>query len=128
MTGSVMKKPVQYTAEGAWMLDGQFLAFHMVDAAVPPAYEATLYIGIDSSRKEYVAHWLDTFGGAGARVVGLGPLSGKSIEIVYPYAEGAFRNSLAFDPVQDRWTLLIQAQDSTGHWSDFADYTIARQR
>jgi len=127
MTGTVMKKPVVYNAEGKWELSGGFLSFHMKDAAPVPAYEANVYIGIDSAGNEYVAHWLDSFGGAGARVVGTGPLSAEKIEIVYPYAEGKFRNIFRYDKGKDRWTLLIETEGAGGRWSVFAEYRIVRK-
>ncbi len=127
MTGAVMKEPVEYTADGAMVLNNQFLAFHMIDAAVPPAYEAVLYIGVDSAKNEYVAHWMDSFGGPGARVAGIGPFSDKEIVIVYPYAEGLFRNRFAPDSLGKGWTLTIESEDASGQWSLFAHYQIARR-
>jgi hypothetical protein len=128
MKGTVMEQPVEYSAEGAWVLHDQFLSFHMKDVAVPPAYEANLCIGIDSSKNQYVAHWLDSFGGAGARVVGLGPLSTEKIEIAYPYPQGRFRNLFRYYSKKDQWTLVIESEDTDGHWSLFAQYNITRKR
>jgi len=128
MKGTVMKKPVEYIAEGMWVLQDQFLSLHMKDVEVPPTYEVNLYIGIDSSRNQYVAHWLDSFGGAGARVVALGPLSADKIEIVYPYSEGRFRNLFKYDSRKDEWTLLIESEGNDGQWSVFAQYNLLRKR
>jgi hypothetical protein len=127
MSGTVLKKPVIYTAEGTWILRDQFFSFHMKDVTVPSAYEATFFIGIDSTKSEYVAHWLDSFGGAGARVVGFGPLSGEKIEIIYPYSEGRFRNLINYDSRKDEWTLLIESEGAAGRWSVFAQYRITRK-
>jgi len=127
MTGTVLEKAVVYNAEGTWTLQDQFFSLRMKDAAPHPAYEANLYIGIDSVSNEFVAHWLDSFGGAGARVVGTGPLSGEKIEVVYPYAEGKFRNLFRYDPGKDQWTLLIESEGTGGRWSVFAEYVIKRR-
>lgn len=127
MTGTVMSKPVEYIADGRFVLNDQFLAFHMKDASVPPAYEAILYIGVDTAKNEYVAHWIDTFGGAGARVVGTGPSSDKEIRIVYPYSEGRFRNLLLPDSLGAQWSLSIESEESDGQWSLFAHYRIVRR-
>jgi hypothetical protein len=127
MTGAVLNKPVKYAAEGVWVLQSQFLSLHMRDVAVPPTYEASLFIGIDSSKNQFVAHWLDKFGGAGARVVALGPLSAEKIEIIYPYAEGRFRNLFRYDAPKDQWSLLIEAEDAEGKWSVFAQYAIMQK-
>jgi hypothetical protein len=127
MTGTVMNKPVKYTAEGVWLFHSQFFSLHMQDAAVPSTYEANLFIGIDSAKSQYVAHWLDSFGGSGARVVGLGPLSAEKIEIVYPYSERNFRNTLQYDAEKDELTLVIESEGTDGHWAVFAENTIARK-
>ena len=123
-----MKRPVKYTAEGVWVLQNQFFSLHMKDTAVPPAYEANLFIGIDSTKNQYIAHWLDSFGGAGARVVGVGPLSAEKIEITYPYAEGRFHNLFKYDPDKGEWTLVIESEATDAHRSVFAQYTITRKQ
>jgi hypothetical protein len=127
MTGTVMNEPVRYSAEGVWILQGQFLSLHMKDVTDPPAYEANLLIGIDSSKNEYVAHWLDSFGGAGARVVGLGPITAEGIEIVYPYTEQRFRNTFNYAADTDEWTLVIESAQKSGEWSVFAKYRIVKK-
>lgn len=128
MTGMVLGKVVNYTSEGEWVLRDQFFYFHMKDAAVPQTYEADLFIGIDSSKNQYVAHWLDSFGGAGARVFGLGPLSSEKIEIIYPYAEQNFRNLFTYDSTKDEWALVIESENKNGNWSLFARFKIDRKR
>ena len=128
MTGTVLNKPVTYDAQAVWVLQDQFLSLHMKDVTLPPAYEATLYLGIDSSKNQFVVHWLDSFGGAGARVVGLGPLSTEKIEIVYPYSEGKFRNLFKYNSEKDEWTLVVESEGKNGHWSVFAHYNILRKR
>ncbi len=127
MTGTVLAKPVQYRAEGSWILNNQFMAFHMKDTTIPPGYEATLFMGIDSAKNEYVVHWLDCFGGPGARVVGFGPLSGDKVEIIYPYPEGHFRNLIMYNSIKDEWTLLVESEKEHDQWSYFARYTITRR-
>jgi hypothetical protein len=127
MTGSVLKKPVQYNAEATWVLRNKFISIHMKDTTLPPKYEANVYIGIDSSRSQYVAHWLDSFGGAGARVVGVGPLSSDGVEIIYPYEEGRFRNLFTWDSIKDEWSLVIESESRDGLWSLFAQHTMKRR-
>ena len=57
----------------------------MIDAAKQPTYEADLFIGFDPRAKDYVIHWLDRFGAAGARVVGSGKRSGATLILTLPY-------------------------------------------
>ena len=127
MTGTVRTKPVEYHAEVHWVLQNQWLSFHMEDAASPPKYEANLMVGVDSSKHQYVGHWLDLFGGAGARVVGMGPLSEDKMQIIYPYEEGRFRNLFTYDSTTDTWSLTMESEGKDGHWSPFAQYIATRK-
>jgi hypothetical protein len=125
LTGTVQGKPAHYRAHGAWVLNRSWLEFSMRDVATPPAYEARVYIGYDRGADDYIAHWLDKFGAAGARVLGSGHLSGRTLVLNFPYAEGAFRDTLTLADA-GRGTLLIEAQDKDGRWSTFALYQMKR--
>lgn len=127
MSGRVMGEPVRYNAEGRWELGGAFLSLHMKDAAVPPQYEATVYMGMDSAAGEFVGHWLDTFGGAGARVTALGPFSNSVIELIYPYTPSRFRNRFTWSPASRTWELLIESETPSGTWNEFARYTLKKR-
>jgi len=73
-------------------------------------------------------HWLDRFGAAGARVVATGKRSGEKLVVLFPYAEGAFRNTYEFDPKSRIWSLIIESQAAGGTWSNFATYTLVRPK
>lgn len=124
ITGSVMGKQVLYIAEGNWVLQNKWLCLHMKDTLRPTEYEADVYMGIDSAKNEYVGHWLDSFGGEGARVTGIGSVSPGKIEIVYPYAEGKFRNLFVFNSRADQWDFVIESEGKDGSWTDFAKFSI----
>lgn len=126
MSGTVMGQPVHYRAIAERAIKGAFLQLHMVDAARPPQYQADVYLGYDAKAGDYVVHWLDEFGAAGARVVGTGRRDGQRLVVSFPYADGAFRDTFTRDPATDSWTLLLESQDQDGHWSTFASYTLAR--
>lgn len=128
MTGTVMGEAVRYRAEGTRTLQGGFLRLHMIDVASPPQYEAAVYVGYDRKAGDYIAHWLDNFGAAGARVVGTGSRQEDRIVITYPYAGGAFRNTFAWNAGNRSWTLLIESQQSDGHWTTFANYALIRAK
>jgi hypothetical protein len=129
MTGTLLGKPVKYRAQGERVLQGGFLRLHMLDTgtAAPP-YEADLFLGYDARAKDYVAHWLDRFGAAGARVVAIGTRDGQTLVIQFPYAEGAFKNTFTFDPKSRTWTLVIDSQAAGGAWSNFATYTLVHPK
>jgi hypothetical protein len=125
LTGTVQGNPAHYRAHGAWVLNGSWLEFSMRDVATPPAYEAQVYLGYDRSADDYIAHWLDKFGAAGARVVATGHLNGRTLVLEFPYAWGAFRDTLTLADA-GRGTLLLESQEKDGRWSTFALYQMKR--
>jgi hypothetical protein len=108
------------------VLQGGFLRLHMIDAAPNPQYEADVFIGFDAQRHDFIAHWLDRFGAAGARVVGSGKRDGQQLVVIFPYVSGAFRDTFTFLSDKAAWSLLLEAQKPDGTWSTFATYTLTR--
>lgn len=128
MNGTLGGKPVRYRAEGRRVLQGGFLKLHMVDAESPPQYEADVYIGFDPKAGDYIAHWLDRFGAAGARVVARGDRTGQRLVVVFPYADGAFRDTFTWRPESRSWSLVLESQSADGAWSTFASYVLTRRK
>jgi hypothetical protein len=126
MDGTVLGKPVRYHASGRWVLNGAWLELAMADAARPPRYEAQLYLGFDGKAHDYIAHWLDRFGAAGARVVATGERHERTLVLNFPYAAGAFRDTLTLAADSASATLLIEAAQPDGSWSTFARYRLRR--
>jgi hypothetical protein len=126
MTGTLMGKPVHQRGEGRWVLGGGWLCFTIIDQGVPPAYQAAVYIGFDAKAGDYIAHWLDQFGAAGARVVASGHRDGPRLVLTFPYADGAFRDTFVMQQGAARGTLLLESQQADGHWSTFASYQLRR--
>jgi hypothetical protein len=124
MTGTLLGKPVKYHARGQRVLHGGFLRLHMIDAADLPTYEADLFLGYDAHADDYIGHWLDRFGAAGARVVASGKRKAETLVIQFPYAEATFKDTFVYDPNTDTWSLLIESQKPGGGWSEFATYTM----
>lgn len=127
VTGTTLGNPIKYTLHGQRVLAGGFVRLDLVDTNNPPAYQADVYLGYDRTKNDYIMHWLDQFGAAGARVVGEGRREGESLVIDIPYADGAFRDTLTYDPNARRWHWLLEAQDKNGKWSTFANYNLARR-
>jgi len=126
MSGTLGGKPVRYRADGQRVLQGGFIELHMIDVASPPRYEADVFIGFDPKAHDYIAHWLDRFGAAGARVVAQGKRVGEQLVITFPYADGPFRDTFTWQPSTKSWTLLLESQAADGGWSTFASYTLTR--
>ena len=72
MQGTFHGKPVTYAAIGQRVLGGAWLRLHMVAVGKPLRYEADVFFGYDAKAQDFIVHWLDQFGAAGARVVHLG--------------------------------------------------------
>ncbi len=125
MTGDMSGKALHYHASGARVLQGGFLRLHMIDADPDPKYEADVFIGVDPRRHDFIAHWLDRFGAAGARVVGTGKRDDAHLVVIFPYVTGAFRDTFTLLPDGD-WSLLLEFQRPSGSWSTFATYTLVR--
>jgi hypothetical protein len=126
LSGTVQGRPAHYRAEGRWVLAQGWLELHMKDRAGAAGYEARVFIGYDAGAQQYIAHWLDRFGAAGARVVGSGEHHGDSLVLNFPYAEGAFRDTLTLAADGNSGTLLLQSQGADGAWSTFAHYRLQR--
>ena len=125
MTGTLGGTAVQYVADGQRVLQGSFLKLHMIDDHSPPQYEADVFIGFDTKSNDYIAHWLDRFGAAGARVVARGERHGQQLTLLFPYANGAFRDTFRRQN-KDSWSLLLESQARDGSWSTFASYSLIR--
>ena len=128
MSGTLLGKPVRYHARGERVLQGGFLRLHMIDAAAAPSYEADLFLGYDAHENDFIGHWLDRFGAAGARVVASGKRQGQTLIINFPYAEAAFKDTFVYDPKSRSWSLLIESKTPAGGWSNFAKYTLVRAK
>jgi Protein of unknown function (DUF1579) len=126
MVGTVQGKPVRHHGTARWVLKKGWLCLSIVDSGSPPAYEASVYLGFDQRTRDYIAHWLDQFGATGARVVGTGQREGETLVLLFPYAEGAFRDTFSFAAGASSGSLLLESQQKDGHWSTFATYRLTR--
>jgi hypothetical protein len=76
-----------------------------------PGYEASVYFGYDDHAHDYIAHWLEQFGAAGARVVATGRRDGQTLVLAFPYPEGALRDALELAADGNSGSLLLESQD-----------------
>lgn len=127
MKGTVGHTAVSYDADGRWMLADGWLRLSLIDAAKPPAYEADVYLGFDPKAGDCVVHWLDRYGAAGARVVGVGHRREQTLVFEFPYAESTFRDTLTLAEDGAAGALLIESIEPAGHVSTFASYTLTRR-
>ncbi len=126
MTGHVMNQPVVYRAEGKWILDHQFFRFTMEDVQEPPEYQAQVFIGYDSSKTNYIVHWLDVFGGEYSRTLGFGKVDADSVRIVFAYQNRPFRDTIMIAEEQNSGEFLIEYKTPNGEWKEFARYKMKK--
>jgi len=127
MTGTVRGKPATYTLDAARVLQGRFVQLHMTDVHQPPAYEARVFIGVDSAGGRYLAHWLDSFGAAYSIPPAVGEARGDTIVLTFAYPSGPFRDTFSYDRATDAWHFRLEAEDSAGRRTLFADYVVRRR-
>jgi len=126
--GTVLGKPVRYRGSAVWVLHDGWLRLTLVDRATPPGYQADVYLGTDAKAGDYIAHWLDQFGAAGARVVATGHRDGLTLVLHFPYDGAPFRDTLTLAPDGASGELLLEAAKQDGSWSTFATYVMTRVR
>jgi hypothetical protein len=124
MTGSVRGKPATYTLDAARVLQDRFVELHMEDVSRPPAYEARVFVGVDSVGGRYIAHWLDRFGAAFSIPHATGEARGDTVLLTFPYPDGAFRDAFVYDRPTDTWYFRLETADTSGGWRLFAEYQV----
>ena len=127
MTGTVRGHPASYTLDVSRVLRDRFVELHMEDVHRPPAYEARVFIGVDSANGQYIAHWLDNFGAAYSIPHATGALLGDTIGLAFPYPTGAFRDRFVYRRASDTWYFRLEAADSARGWRLFAEYDVRRR-
>ena len=55
-----------------------------------------------------------------------GRREGQKLVLLFPYAEGAFRDTLVVAADGNFATLLLESQEKDGSWSTFASYRMTR--
>jgi Protein of unknown function (DUF1579) len=127
MKGVVREDSVKYDTEGKWTLNHQFFLLHMRDINNPPGYEAMVYIGFNNNKKNYVVHWLDQFGGTYSETLGHGNSKGDSINILFNYPDGDFKDTFTYLANKNQWHFLLEDKNKDGTWQKFAEYILEKK-
>ena len=128
MQGSILGESVTYSLDSKWVLGHQFMLLHMCEISNPPQYEAFVYIGFDSSKGQYVVHWLDHFGGRPSLTLGYGKPHKSKIQFLFDYPSGQFRDTFTYDNHSNQWHFLIESKAGNGNWTVFADYQVQKKK
>ncbi|MEH6437363.1 hypothetical protein [Massilia sp. DD77] len=126
MAGDVRGKPVTYAMTAAPALNGTFTEMRMKDVQVPARYEAVVFIGVDPASQAVIAHWIDSFGPKHSIPHATGRIAGNTIQLLFPYQGGDFRNALSYDPDTASWTFVLESAQPDGSWKHFARYEVRR--
>jgi hypothetical protein len=126
MQGTFGNKAIKYYAVGRRVLGSAWLQVHMIDAAKPSQYQADVFFGYDDKAGDFIVHWLDTSGAAGARVVATGHRDGERLVVVFPYAAGTLRDTFQRDTSRGTWTVLVESREQAGTWSAFGNFRLTR--
>jgi hypothetical protein len=126
LTRKIRGTEVENEVTAAWVLNHQFLQLHMKDVKDPPAYEAIVLIGFIHATREYVAHWVDTFGGKFS-AIGRGSRAGNSVEFRFDYPDAPFFNTFTWNPELKQWTFRGESQDTNGRRTLFMLDTLVRK-
>jgi hypothetical protein len=126
LTRRIRGTVVHNTVSASWVLNHQFLQLQMKDVNQPPGYEAIVLIGFIHASQQYVAHWIDTFGGRFS-AMGTGQRNGDAIEFRFDYPDGPFFNTFSWSPETKEWTFRGENQDASGQRKLFFLDTLTRQ-
>jgi hypothetical protein len=131
LEGKITSQYAHHDVQAEWMFNHQFLRIHEKTAANAPAserpYEATWFLGYDSTSERYVMHLLDQFGGRFSETLGYGVRDGNAIKFVFEYPDGPFHTTFRWSPEKDTWQWLMEQKNKDGKWTDFADLKLTRQ-
>ena len=128
VVGQVHGRPATYAADGHRVLSGRFVELDMTDISSPPAYEARVFIGEDTTATKVLVHWLDNFGAAYSVPAASGRIVGDTIRFEFAYSSGPFRDTFVYHRANGGWTFRLEAGDGSGGWRPFADYEVRRSK
>jgi hypothetical protein len=108
-------------------LQDTFTEMHMKDIQVPAKYEARVFIGYDQSTRSVISHWMDSFGAKYSIPHATGSITGNTIQFIFPYTSGQFRDTLTYSAETNSWLFVLKASQPDGSWKHFARYEVRRK-
>jgi predicted RNA methylase len=125
VSGTVRNWPIKYALTSEWTLKHQFVRLDMRDERKPSTYEASVFIGYDEANTQYVAHWLDAWGGHFSETLGFGVPVASGIRFTFEYPDGPCET--VFTLQQDRsWTIHMEDLGRDGKRRQLAHYVLQR--
>jgi hypothetical protein len=132
MEGTVMRQDAHHDVQAEWVLNHRFMRIQEKTAAQAPSaehpYEATWYLGYDSTSERYVLHLLDVFGPRFSETLGYGTRDGNAIRFIFEYPDGPFHTIFRWIPDQNAWQWQMEQKNKEGKWTPFADLKLTRSK
>lgn len=132
LRGTIGGEATTHDVTAEWVLAHQYVHIHEVSREKTPEgapqYEAHVYVGWDPQKNQYVAAWLDVFGGISPQSLGRATRAGDSMPFVFLGPDGApaFNNTFAYDRRADTWEWRMD-NVRNGALEPFARVTLSRQ-
>jgi hypothetical protein len=94
---------------------------------VPSKYEAAVFLGYDTETKTVIVHWMDRFGAKASIPHATGHIAGNTVQFIFPYKGGQFRDTFSYSPETSTWDFLLESGQPDGSWKKFVSYVVKRK-
>ena len=117
---------VEKIMRGTWVFNHQFLQLDLKYVEASVIFEAIILIGYIHSDTQYVAHWIDNFGGKFSGVA-RGFRKENTVEFRFDYSSGSFFYTLIWIPELRFWISKLDGQNAAGLRAPFVTDLYVRQ-
>lgn len=115
LQGTILGRQTAHDVDAQWVLGHQYLQIREVsrekNAQGEPDYEATVFVGWDQAKSQYLCIWVDTYGGSFASV-GHAPKSGDQIPFVFKGDKSEFHTTFLYDRKADSWEWRMDSAEN----------------
>ena len=133
LRGTIDNTETTHDVDAQFVLNRGYLRLHEVshekDSRGAPAYEAIVFISVDTVSGEYACLWLDNTGSSAFDPAGTGrgAVAGDSVPFVFHYTpRTSFHTTFVYSRAADSWQWHMD-NDSAGVRRPFARVTLTRR-
>ena len=130
LQGTIAGKETTHDVAAEWVLGHQYVRMHEVsrekNSQGQPAYEAMVFMGWDQASSEYVAAWLDTYGGMGPSTMGRAKRDGDEIHFLFKDKDSVFHTRFVYHPETGNWEWRMDSEEK-GAMKPFARVKLTRK-
>ena len=129
LQGTILGRQTTHDVNAQWVLGHQYLQIREVsrekNAQGEPDYQATVFVGWDQAKSQYLCIWMDTYGG-GFAAVGHATKSGDQIPFVFKGDNSEFRTTFLYDRKADSWEWRMDSAEN-GALKPFARLKLTKK-